>query len=339
MTSVLDTAPAAPEAPAEESPASWSARAGAFAVDTLPAAGVIATAVLLALTADGWTRWLFTAVAAVAFFLMAANRLVLPAATGWTLGRALFGIAVCRADDSAVCRADSSAVCRADGSAVGVLRLTAREFAHLLDTLALCVGWLWPLWDRRRRTFADMLTGTRVYRVPPPQRDMRRVVAVALIVAAVVSVAVVGLGYALVYRPERAVDTARQQVAEEGPRIVEQVLSYGTDTMIDDFARAQALTTDGYRPQLIAQQQAVQGGGASTNEYWAVNSAVLTDPPVTADRVSMLLALQGQRGTTPEDMKFITATVRVDFEKSADGQWRVANLSVLKKPMMNVAGQ
>lgn len=324
MTSVLDTAPAAQDAPAEESPASWPARAGAFAVDTLPAAGVIASAVLLALTspADSGARWVFTAVAAVVFFLMAANRLVAPVATGWTLGRALFGIAVRDAD----------------GNAPGVLRLTARELGHLLDTLALGVGWLWPLWDRRRRTFADLLAGTRVYRVPPPQRDMRRLVAQVLIGAAVVSVAVVGLGYALVFRPERAVDTARQQVAAEGPRIVEQVLSYGTDTMIDDFARAQALTTDGYRPQLIAQQQAVQGGGASTNEYWAVNSAVLTDPPVTADRVAMLLALQGQRGTTAEDMKFITATVRVDFEKS-DGQWRVANLSVLKKPMMNVAGQ
>lgn len=44
----------------------------------------------------------------------------------------------------------------------------------------------------------------------------------------------------------------------------------------------------------------------------------------------MLVALQGQRGTDPKDLKFITATVRVDFRK-ADGQWRVGNLTVLKK--------
>ena len=53
----------------------------------------------------------------------------------------------------------------------------------------------------------------------------------------------------------------------------------------------------------------------------------------------MLLAMQGQRGADPKDLKFITATVRVEFEKSGDGQWRVANLTVLKKPQMNQAGQ
>ncbi|XTP34870.1 RDD family protein [Mycobacterium sp. TJFP1] len=327
MTAVFDTTPTTsaddPDAPLPL--ASWPARAGALAVDLLPGLGVIVTTALLALTspADGWLRWVFLAALAVTFFLMAANRLVLPVATGWTLGRALFGIAVRRAD----------------GRSVGVLRVTGRELAHLLDTLTLFVGWLWPLWDPRRRTFADLLAGTQVYRVEPPHRDMRRTVATVLVAAAVACVVAVGAGYGLVYRHERAVDTAREQVAEQGPRIVEQMLSYGADTIVDDFARAQALTTDGYRPQLISQQQAVQQAGATTNEYWAVNSAVLTDPPVTADRVSMLLAMQGQRGTDPNDVKFITATVRVDFEKSADGQWRVANLTVLKKPQMNVAGQ
>ncbi|MDZ4265314.1 MAG: RDD family protein, partial [Mycobacterium sp.] len=259
---------------------------------------------------------------------MAVNRLVLPAATGWTLGRALFGIAVRRGD------ADLS---------VGVLRLTLRELAHLLDTLALLVGWLWPLWDRRRRTFADLLARTEVQRVGRPEPNMRRLVTWVLIAAAVLCAAAVGLGYAVVYRQERAVDQARLQIAEQGPRIVEQMLSYGVDTLPEDFARAQSLTTDEYRPQLIAQQQAVQSavqnGEATANEYWAVRSAVLTMPEVTPQEASMLLAMQGQRGTNPEDLKFITATVRVDFDKSPDGQWKVANLTVLKKPLMNQAGQ
>lgn len=330
MTAVLDStsATAGQTPPGEQADevalASWPARAGALAVDTLPGLAVLATTALLAVTAraDGWERWLFTAVFAVTFLLMAVNRLVLPIATGWTLGRALFGIAV---------------RVGADGAPVGVARLTARDLAHLLDTAALFVGWLWPLWDRRRRTFADLLARTEVRRVEPPDRDMRRLVAKVLIAAAVVCVAAAGLGYATVYRHERAVDAARDQIAREGPRIVEQMLSYGVDTMPEDFASAQALTTDGYRDQLIAQQQAVQGAGATTNEYWAVNSAVLADPPVTADRASMLLAMQGQRGTNPQDLKFITATVKVDFEKSGDGGWRVANLTVLKRPLM--AGQ
>jgi Mce-associated membrane protein len=117
------------------------------------------------------------------------------------------------------------------------------------------------------------------------------------------------------------------------------MLSYSKDTLQQDFSRAQSLTTDGYRPQLIAQQQAVQEAGATTNEYWAVSSALLPVLPETPDRASMLMAMQGQRGTDPKDLKFITATVRVDFEKSRDGQWRVSNLTVLKKPQMNQAGQ
>ena len=333
MTAVLDTTwQAAADEPTSEVPlASWPARAGAFAVDTLPGVGVVATMALLALTApgDGWLRWVFIVLGAAMVPLMAVNRLVLPSVTGWTLGRALFGIAVRRRESN--------------GTDVGILRLTCRELAHLLDTLALLIGWLWPLWDRRRRTFADLLVGTEVHRVGRPQRNIRRVVAGVFIAAAVLCVAAVGVGYALIFRHERAVNEARVQIAEQGPRIVEQMLSYGADTLPQDFARAQALTTDGYRPQLIAQQQAVQAavqkGEATANEYWAVSSTVLTNPEVTPEQASMLLAMQGQRGTNPEDLKFITATVRVDFDKSPDGQWRVANLTVLKKPQMNQAGQ
>jgi len=155
--------------------------------------------------------------------------------------------------------------------------------------------------------------------------------------------AAVGLSYAQVYRQERAVDAARAQIAEQGPLIVEQILSYDANTLPEDFAHAQTLTTDGYRPQLLAQQQAVQdglqNGDATTNQYRAVSSAVLTNPAVTQEQASMLLAMQGQRGTIPEDLKFITTTVRVDFDKSLDGQWRVADLTVLKRPRMNRAGQ
>jgi Mce-associated membrane protein len=251
---------------------------------------------------------------------MAVNRLLLPTITGWSLGRAAFGIAVRTRD----------------GAAPGLVRLAARDLAHLLDTAALFLGWLWPLWDRRRRTFADLLLRTEVHEVARPERDMRRPVAVALIVATVLCAVAIGLSYLLVYRPERAVDVARQQIAEQGPRIVEQMLSYKSETLQQDFSHAQSLTTDGYRDQLIAQQQVVQQAGATSNEYWAVSSAVLS---ATANRAEMLLAMQGQRGTDPNDLKFITATLRVEFERSDDGQWKVANLIVLKKPQMNGPGQ
>ena len=172
MTAVLD---ATPDAPADR----LGARAcrprpgrhgpGAFAVDVLLGVAVIATMALLALTAPqrGWLWWVFTSATVVVFLLMAVNRLLLPTITGWSLGRALFGIAVRKRD----------------GSPAGLARLAARDLAHLLDTAALFIGWLWPLWDRRGRTFADLLLRTEVHKVERPQRDMRRPAAVALIAA------------------------------------------------------------------------------------------------------------------------------------------------------------
>jgi Mce-associated membrane protein len=324
VTDVLDltTDRAADESAPERPTASWLARAGAFAVDVLLAVAVIVTMALLTLSAPqrGWLWWVFTAAAVLVFLLMAINRLLMPTITGWSLGRALFGIAVRKRD----------------GAPVGLMRLAARDLAHLLDTAALFIGWLWPLWDRRGRTFADLLLRTEVHKVDRPQRDVRRPAALALVAATLLCAAGVGLSYLVVYRYDRAVDEARAQITAEGPRIVEQMLSYGVDTLQQDFSHAQSLTTDAYRPQLIAQQQAVQKAGATKNEYWAVSSAVLSATP---EHASMLLAMQGQRGTDPSQLKFITATVRVDFDKSRDGQWRVSNLTVLKKPQMNPAGQ
>jgi Mce-associated membrane protein len=322
VTAVLD---ANPHAPADESPArpplgSWWARVGAFAVDVFIGAAVIVTVGLAAVPQEGWLRWLYAGVAVLTFLVMAVNRLLLPTITGWSLGRALFGIAVRNRE----------------GAPVGILRLTVREVAHVLDTAAVFTGWLWPLWDRRNRTFADLLARTEVHKVEPPQRDVRRPVVWVLVAATMLCAAAVGLSYAVVYRHDRAVDQARAQISEQGPRIVEKMLSFGADTLQQDFSTAQSLTTDGYRPQLIAQQQVVQKAGATTNEYWAVSSAILS---VSTEQASMLMAMQGQRGADPNTMKFITATVRVEFDRSGDGQWRVANLTVLKRPNLNQAGQ
>ena len=138
MTAVLDAIPetAAEDSAREQPTASWLARAGAFSIDVLLGVAVIATMALLTLSAPqrGWLWWVFTGAAVVVFILIAVNRLVLPWLTGWSLGRAVFGIAVRKPD----------------GSPVGLGRLGLRELAHLLDTAALLIGWLWPLWDRRR---------------------------------------------------------------------------------------------------------------------------------------------------------------------------------------------
>ena len=301
--------------------ATWSARAGAITVDVFFPVAVVATSLLVAQSASlsgiGWLRWGSAGLAAAVFLAMAFNRLLLPSITGWTLGRSLAGIRV---------------VTR-DGASVGPWRLLVRDLAHLLDTAALFVGWLWPLWDSRGRTFADLITRTEVHRVDGARPNRRRLAGAVLVALAIVGGAVTTLGYLRVYRPELAVEQTRQHLAVQGPTIVRQMLSYNVASIDADFARARDLVTDGYRPQLIAQQDAVRKAGPVDNDYWVTNSAVLTN---TADRAVMLLLMQGQRGEVPKQ-RLITATVRVDFERSAAGAWQVANLSVLAKP--NPAGE
>ena len=80
----------------QNSLAPWHVRAGAFAVDVLPGIAVVATMALVSFTCPaarcvvvgmhvGWR---------VAILLVLVNRLVLPTVTGWSLGRAVCGIAV-----------------------------------------------------------------------------------------------------------------------------------------------------------------------------------------------------------------------------------------------------
>lgn len=319
MTALLEPTTVEPETDQESIRyASWGARAGALAADVLPGIVVIATMGLLMATAAvwSWLWWVFAVVVALVFIATVLNRWLLPALTGWSLGRALFGIRI---------------VTRS-GATAGTARLLLRDLAHLLDTAALFVGWLWPLWDGKNRTFADLLLRTEARAVEPAKGNARRTAAIVFLVAALLCVAGNGLGYATVYRHDRAVEKTRTEIAEQGPRMVEQMLSYGSGTLKDDFARAQALATDGYRQQLISQQEAVQKAGATSNEYWAVSSAVLSASP---NQAAMLVALQGQRGADAKSLKFITATVRVDFERAADDHWRVASLTVLKKPLTN----
>ncbi|MCV7420849.1 RDD family protein [Mycobacterium yunnanensis] len=319
MTAVLDDTPETTTAPDDTVRfASWPARAAALLLDVLPGVAVVATMALLAYTTPvgGWLWWVFMAVLAVAVLATLVNRWLLPSVVGATMGRSVMGIRVTTSD----------------GDPAGSPRLIGRDVAHLLDTAALFVGWLWPLGDKRHRTFADLLLRTEVRVVDGTEsngRDVRRVAGAVLLAAAVLCAAGGGLGYLQVYRQDRAVEQARTQIAEQGPRIVEQLLSYGSQSVVGDFARAQSLATDAYRTQLVAQQQAVQKAGVTDNEYWAVSSAVLS---VTPDRAAMLLALQGQRGSDPAKLKFITATVRADFEKH-DGRWQVGVLTVLKKPL------
>jgi uncharacterized RDD family membrane protein YckC len=48
------------------------------------------------------------------------------------------------------------------GQPVGFGRAVGRQFAHLLDGIPFSLGYLWPLWDEQRQTFADKVCCTLV---------------------------------------------------------------------------------------------------------------------------------------------------------------------------------
>ncbi|MBW0016329.1 MAG: RDD family protein [Mycobacterium sp.] len=318
MTVVVDekrSTAAIPESP-PVGLAPWHIRAAAFAVDVLPGAAVFATMALVSFTvpARGAWWWVSVSVLGAAILLTLVDRLLLPAITGWSLGRALFGIAVSGCD----------------GTPTGPWRLLVRDLAHLLDTAGALVGWFWPLWDSRRRTFADMLVRTEVRLVDPDRRPagVRRWSAVAVLSAAGICLAGAGLSYAVGYAQDRATDRTRAQIAVQGPKIVAQILTYDPNTLEDDFKRALSLATNKYRGELAAQQDEVKKGQPVSNEYRSIDSSIQSASP---DRATMLLFMDGRRGAPPNE-RIITATLRVTFVKDRDDQWRVDALDVLAKP-------
>jgi Mce-associated membrane protein len=310
-----DTAPVVEE-PAPNILAGWHIRAAALLVDVLPGLAVSVTMALVGLAVPMRSAWWWICVVGLAgaALLTMVNRVVLPVIIGWSLGRALMGIVVVGPDDAAA----------------GVGRLLCRELAHLLDTLSVFVGWLWPLWDSRHRTFADLLVHTEVHRVEPDRRPtgIVRLAARIGLAAALLCICGAGMGVLGSLLPDRASDKTAASVLAQGPKIVTEMLTYDPKTLRQNFDRARSLTTDKYRPQLVQQQEAVQKGHPAVNEYWVTDATVLSATP---KRATMLLFMQGHRGDGNEE-RFITATVRVTFVKAKDGRWLVDDLNVVTKP-------
>lgn len=292
--------------------AGWAVRAAAFGIDVLFGLGLACCLLLVGWSAPvgGAMWWACVVLAAAVLLAVAVNRWLLPVTTGWSLGRSVFGIAVLDRE------------CRRPGPWV----LLLRDLAHLLDTVPLLLGWLWPLLDRRGRTFADLLLRTTVAQVGAPAMERRRLAGSLITGVALMALLVAGLGYLTVYRQQQLTAQTREQIAIEGPKIVAEMLSYTVKNVDDDFARAQRLATEEYRPEIATQQASVREVGLVDNDYWVTDGAVLSADP---GRATMLLLMQGQRGAAPKQ-RFITASVRASFVKDRSGQWQVSDLTVLK---------
>lgn len=79
---------------------------------------------------------------------MAVSRWWLQGRTGRSVGKRLLSLAL---------------VADPGGRPIGARMAALRDAVHLLDAVTV-VGWCWPLWDARGRTFADMVMRTVVVR-------------------------------------------------------------------------------------------------------------------------------------------------------------------------------
>ncbi len=143
--------------------AHWGYRVGGYLLDNLLIApAYIAMNVGLVLTDDpevsdstqstGAVIALIAGVAMLAFIIW--NQVIRQGRTGSSLGKQWVGIAV---------------VSERSGLPIGGWNTFGRALLHILDALPCYLGYLWPLWDDKRQTFADKIMKTVVVRRAPAQ--------------------------------------------------------------------------------------------------------------------------------------------------------------------------
>lgn len=134
--------------------AEWIKRVGGYLVDlaVLVPAYIVMTvgAVMMGMgTPDTNPVGVFVYVlgALVALGLIIWNMIIRQGRTGWSVGKQVVGIRL---------------IGERTGEPIGAGLNLVRMLAHALDSLACYLGWLWPLWDAKRQTFADKIMGTVV---------------------------------------------------------------------------------------------------------------------------------------------------------------------------------
>jgi uncharacterized RDD family membrane protein YckC len=99
---------------------------------------------------DGVTGAIAGLLGLVSLGLLIWNYFIRQGSTGQTIGKQVLGLKLLR---------------ESDGQPIGAGMAFLRYLAHFLDGLACCVGYLWPLWDQKRQTFADKIVSTLVVKV------------------------------------------------------------------------------------------------------------------------------------------------------------------------------
>jgi uncharacterized RDD family membrane protein YckC len=119
--------------------ASWGQRVGSACIDY-----IVPSIVASLFRPVSIALYLILSLAALAWALYNAYQ---SGATGQSLGKKMLGIRLVRS---------------ADGQNIGGGLAIGRYFLHILDALPCLIGYLWPLWDAKKQTFADKIVGSVV---------------------------------------------------------------------------------------------------------------------------------------------------------------------------------
>ena len=128
----------------ESSPAmysNWGLRVGAYLIDYLP----IFVLELIGIFSRNAIVWFLMVIASIAWWIY--NRCILAGRTGQSLGKRTLHMRL---------------IGDQTGEPIGAGMAFARDICHILDSLACYIGWLFPLWDAKRQTFADKIISTVV---------------------------------------------------------------------------------------------------------------------------------------------------------------------------------
>jgi uncharacterized RDD family membrane protein YckC len=123
--------------------ANWGQRAGGYLIDWAPIIGLEVIGALF-LRVSGFI-YLLCLLAAVAWWVY--NRVFQAGNTGQSLGKRAVGLKL---------------ISESTGAPIGPGMAFVRDICHILDSLACYIGWLFPIWDAKRQTFADKIVRTVV---------------------------------------------------------------------------------------------------------------------------------------------------------------------------------
>ena len=121
--------------------ANWGQRVGGYLIDYVP----IFVLELIGAISRNAIVWLLVILASLAWWIY--NRCIQAGRTGQSLGKRTLHLRL---------------ISENTGEPIGGGMAFARDICHILDSLACYIGWLFPLWDAKRQTFADKIISTVV---------------------------------------------------------------------------------------------------------------------------------------------------------------------------------